>query len=68
MLNEKGFNHYEISNFAKKDFNSKHNLNYSELSTNIDELQEIKEIFNQNNSSKKRKTRFKSRFFVVYSI
>lgn len=27
-LNEGGYNHYEISNFAKKDFNSKHNIAY----------------------------------------
>lgn len=28
LLTNSGFNHYEISNFAKKDFESKHNLNY----------------------------------------
>ncbi len=28
FLSESGFNHYEISNFAKEGFESKHNLNY----------------------------------------
>ena len=28
ILKENGFEHYEISNFSKKGFNSKHNLNY----------------------------------------
>ena len=28
LLKEKGYNRYEISNFAKKGFESKHNLNY----------------------------------------
>lgn len=28
ILENKGFNHYEISNFCKKGFESKHNLNY----------------------------------------
>jgi len=28
ILKDNGYNHYEISNFAKKDFNSKHNIAY----------------------------------------
>ena len=28
ILNKNGFNHYEISNFAKEGYESKHNLNY----------------------------------------
>lgn len=28
LLTNKGFEHYEVSNFSKKDYNSKHNLNY----------------------------------------
>lgn len=28
ILTEEGFEHYEISNFSKPEFNSKHNLNY----------------------------------------
>ena len=31
LLKEKGFNHYEISNFALPGFESKHNLNYWKL-------------------------------------
>ena len=33
MLNNKGFEHYEISNFAKTGFESKHNLNYWKANT-----------------------------------
>ena len=33
MLTNTGFEHYEISNFSKKSYNSKHNLNYWNNST-----------------------------------
>lgn len=33
ILKDNNFNHYEISNFAKKDFQSRHNLNYWNANT-----------------------------------
>lgn len=33
ILTKEGFEHYEISNFSKKGFNSRHNLNYWENNT-----------------------------------